>query len=188
MAAVGEIAEREGIEQARAGSRAAFAALVQPHTRRLIVLATRMLRSSAQAEDAVQDSLASLWLTRERLDSAKPIGPYLTTIVLNRCRDRLRKRKLAGFFGLSGSQEVPNIADDAPTPETRVEARERLRLVEAEIARLPLRLREALILVSIEGHSQAEAAQLLGTSEKAIETRIYRARGRLRERLEIFEG
>ena len=55
-----------------------------------------------------------------------------------------------------------------------------------EIERLPIRLREALILVSIDGRSQAEAAELLGVSEKAIETRIYRARQKLRDRLENF--
>ena len=55
-----------------------------------------------------------------------------------------------------------------------------------QIERLPIRLREALILVSIDGRSQAEAAELLGVSEKAIETRIYRARQKLRDRLENF--
>ena len=53
---------------------------------------------------------------------------------------------------------------------------------------MPIRLREALVLVSVEGRSQAEAAALLGTTEKAIETRIYRARNRLRERVKNFEG
>ncbi len=55
-----------------------------------------------------------------------------------------------------------------------------------QIERLPIRLSEALILVSIDGRSQAEAAELLGVSEKAIETRIYRARQKLRDRLENF--
>ena len=44
------------------------------------------------------------------------------------------------------------------------------------------------MLVTVEGYSQAEAAELLGTTEKAVETRIYRARTRLKERFENFEG
>mgnify|MGYP003547813296 FL=1 len=59
-------------------------------------------------------------------------------------------------------------------------------MLRAEIERLPVRLREALVLVSIDGRSQAEAASLLGVSEKAIETRVYRARQRLREKFEKF--
>ena len=112
------------------------------------------------------------------------IGPYLTTVVLNRCRDRLRRRKVAGFFGLSGDDELHSIADDLPGPEALAVSREELNLVQAEIARMPVRLREALVLVTIEGRSQAEAADLLGTTEKAIETRVYRARNRLKERFE----
>jgi len=101
---------------------------------------------------------------------------------------RLRRRKVVGFFGFPSSDEVQAVADDTPDPENLAASREQLRLVEAEIGRLPIRLREALVLVSVEGRSQAEAAALLGTTEKAIETRIYRARNRLRERVKNFEG
>ena len=98
-------------------------------------LATRMLGSSSSAQDVVQDSLASVWLTRHRLDASKPVGPYLTTIVLNRCRDRLRRRKVVGFFGFPSSDEVQAVADDTPDPENLAASREQLRLVEAEIGR-----------------------------------------------------
>ena len=172
------------VSQARAGSKRAFSQLVENETGRLLALATRMLSSPSQAEDVVQDSLASVWLTRHRLDPDKPIAPYLTTVVLNRCRDRLRRRKVAGFFGFMGSDELYTIADEHPGPEALAGSREELSLVLAEIARMPVRLREALVLVSIEGRSQAEAADLLGTTEKAIETRVYRARNRLKERFE----
>ena len=83
-----------------------------------------------------------------------------------------------------GSDELYTIADEHPGPEALAVSREELSLALAEIARMPVRLREALVLVSIEGRSQAEAADLLGTTEKAIETRVYRARNRLKERFE----
>ena len=182
MSGAGDNPDEALVSQARAGNKRAFSQLVEHETGRLLALGTRMLSSPSQAEDVVQDSLASVWLTRHRLD--KPIGPYLTTVVLNRCRDRLRRRKVAGFFGLSGDDELHSIADDLPGPETSAVSREELNRVQAEIARMPVRLREALVLVTIEGRSQAEAADLLGTTEKAIETRVYRARNRLKERFE----
>jgi RNA polymerase sigma-70 factor (ECF subfamily) len=89
---------------------------------------------------------------------------------------------------LPDGREADAVADDAPNPENVAGAREQLRLVQAEIGRLPVRLQEALVLVTVEGYSQAEAAELLGTTEKAVETRIYRARNRLKERFENFEG
>jgi len=111
---------------------------------------------------------------------------FLTTVVLNKCRDRLRKRKTARFFGLGAESETLAIVDDSPDPQEIAMQRQELRMLLEQIERLPIRLREALILVSIDGRSQAEAAELLGVSEKAIETRIYRARQKLRDRLENF--
>ncbi|RYD90174.1 MAG: RNA polymerase subunit sigma-24, partial [Sphingomonadales bacterium] len=53
----------------------------------------------------------------------------------------------------------------------------------ALIGTLPLALREPLILRTIEGLSQAETAEVLGISQKAVETRLYRARMKLQENL-----
>lgn len=172
------------VQQATQGSRAAFNKLVEPHLGRLIALATRMMDSQHSGEDAVQDGLASVWLARHRLDPNRPIGPYLTTAVLNKCRDRLRARKAKRFFGVESSEGAALIGDERPNPEHIAAARQELDLLRAEIERLPIRLREALVLVSIDGRSQAEAASLLGVSEKAIETRVYRARQRLRKKFD----
>ena len=60
--------------------------------------------------------------------------------------------------------------------------------MQEKIAALPHSLREPFILVTFDERSQAEAAVLLGVSEKAIETRIYRARNKLREGLRKIEG
>lgn len=183
---MGNQTEPNLVRQTAAGSRPAFGLLVEPHLPRLIALATRMLGSSHKAEDAVQDALASVWLSRLRLDPERAIGPYLTTVTLNKCRDRLRKHKAARFFGLDDGQSTLELPDTSPDLESAAASREELRRLQAEIEKLPIRLREALVIVAIDGRSQAEAASLLGTSEKAIETRVYRARKRLRERLENY--
>ena len=89
-------------------------------------------------------------------------------------------------MGVMRTQEWKRTLDDGPDPQEIAMQRQELRMLLEQIERLPIRLREALILVSIDGRSQAEAAELLGVSEKAIETRIYRARQKLRDRLENF--
>jgi len=93
-------------------------------------------------------------------------------------------QKAKRFFGIGIGEDTLSIADDKPDPEEVAVKREELRQLQAEIERLPIRLREALVLVTIDGRSQAEAASLLDVSEKAIETRVYRARQRLREKFE----
>jgi RNA polymerase sigma factor CnrH len=63
-----------------------------------------------------------------------------------------------------------------------VQGRAELAELERAIAALPLPLREVLILRAIEELSQFETAAILGITEKAVETRLYRARTRLREK------
>lgn len=169
----------------KAGSRSAFSQLVKPHVPRLIALARRMLGSPEEAEEAVQAALASTWLARERLDPDKPVAAYLTTVTLNKCRDRIRRRKVAGLVGLGSTDQLHAIVSAAPDQEQVAVDRDLLSRTAKAIDRLPLKLREALVLVALDGRSQAEAAELLGVSEKTIETRIYRARQKLREKVDF---
>ncbi|RKF22649.1 RNA polymerase sigma factor [Altericroceibacterium spongiae] len=185
MAGIKDTNEADLIEQVKAGQRRAFDRLVEPHAPRLLALARRMLASTSEAEEAVQNALASVWINRRRLDSGRPVGGYLTTVILNKCRDRLRRRKAASFLGFGQGLEEAVAPDDAPDPENSALDRQELARVKLEIERLPVRLREALVLVAIDGRSQREAAELLGVSEKTVETRVYRARNRLREKLEF---
>lgn len=171
------------IERVIGGDPSAFSLLVEAQVGRLIALATNMLSSASEAQDCVQTVLASVWMTRERLDPERPIAPYLTTITLNKCRDRLRRRKAARFLGMGNATEGLSAMDNAPSPETIVGDRRLMARVQAEIERLPINLREALVLVCVDGRSQREAAALVGVTEKTIETRVYRARQKLRQRL-----
>lgn len=175
--------ERELVAKVVAGDRRAFTELVEPFIPRLLATSQRMLGVHDQAEDAVQNALASAWIVRARLDPARPVLPFLTTITLNKCRDKLRRRKAAQFLGFGNAAILDLASDTAPSPEIEAVDRQLLQRTHAEIQRLPLRHREALILVAIDGRSQSEAADLLGISEKAVEALVYRARKTLREKV-----
>lgn len=168
-----------------AGDRRAFAQLVEPLIPKLMATAQRMLGSNDEAEDSVQNALASAWIARATFDPDRPALPFLTTIMLNKCRDRLRRKRAAWFLGFGYGSMPELVSDPAPSPETETVDRQLLDKTHAEIQKLPLRLREALILVAIEGRSQADAAELLGISEKALESLVYRARKTLRRKLAI---
>lgn len=175
--------------EAARGSKAAFNRVMNQQAPRLQNIALRLMGNGPDAEDAVQETLASAWLKLGSFDQSRPISPWLTRITVNKCRDLLRKRRIRQFFEFQSVDDTGlSIADDAPGPSADLQARQGLELIRKEIARLPIALREPLVLVTFGENSQAEAAHILGISEKAVETRIYRARNRLREISEKFEG
>lgn len=183
-----EASEYALLKKVKVGDKAAFDKVVSPLLPQLLALSRRMLGSVSEAEDAVQNALASVWLARSKLDPRRPVAAYLTTVTLNKSRDALRRRKLIRFIGIGGSDAELSIADEDPDAATLVADRQVLSIVQQAIDRLPLRLRESLVLVTIEGRSQREVADLLGVSEKTVETRVYRARRRLEDHLKKFEG
>lgn len=177
------------IAEAAKGSKAAFNCVMNEQAPRLQNIALRMMGNSSDAEDAVQEALAAAWFKLASFDLSRPISPWLTRITVNKCRDLLRKRRIRQFFEFHSDNEAGMIvADDAPDPSAELQARQALEVMQKEITRLPATLREPFVLVTFGENSQAEAAHILGISEKAVETRIYRARNRLREISEKFEG
>ena len=88
----------------------------------------------------------------------------------------MRRLLLAAGALTRAAAEVP---DPAPAAPDAISDREELERLWAAIADLPANLKEPLVLRTIEGLSQAETAEVLGISEKAVETRLYRARSRL---------
>ena len=75
------------------------------------------------------------------------------------------------------------IASGTPLPDSAAGDRSELARVRAAIADLPRNLREVLLLRGVEEMSQAETAALLDVSEKTVETRLYRARAKLKQLL-----
>ncbi len=71
--------------------------------------------------------------------------------------------------------------EDISLSDAEAQASNRLRRLNRAVADLPVRYKEPLLLTAMEGRSHDEAAQILGTSCKAVEMRIYRARQHLRE-------
>jgi RNA polymerase sigma-70 factor (ECF subfamily) len=76
------------------------------------------------------------------------------------------------------------IADTGLTPGEEAGQRDRFGALQRAIDRLPHKLKAALILFSIEGRSQREAADILGTTPKTVETRVYHAKEKLRQLLD----
>lgn len=138
--------------------------LVTENENRLYRTALAILGDRQEAEDAVQDAFVRyLEKAPDNLDSA---AAWLTRVVVNRCRDALRWRRARGTLSLL--EELP-----VPGPEERQELE--------ELYSLPPQDRAVIHLHYYEGWSTAEVARILGLSENAVRSRLFRARGRLKK-------
>ncbi|SEN52193.1 RNA polymerase sigma-70 factor, ECF subfamily [Sphingomonas gellani] len=176
------------VARAMAGDDPAFAALVSRHKQALHRLVARIIGDEDEAVDVVQDVFVAAHGALARYDPARPLRAWLARIAINKARDWRRRRLVRRLVSAVFPDNAAEIADRGPAVDTVVAGRLELARVGAAMARLPANLREVLVLRTVEGFSQAEAAQALGIVEKAVETRLYRARQRLRIELDRDRG
>ncbi|MGE6698851.1 RNA polymerase sigma factor [Hyphomonas sp. NPDC076900] len=168
------------IMRAAAGDAAAIRALVNRYSPGVLSLAARMLGDTAEAEDVTQETFIRAWKALPTWEPRAKFSTWLHRVALNLCYDRLRKRRELL------PDELPDRADTALGPQDRLDQTQRVKAVEAAIARLPERQSAALTLCALQGHSQSEAAEIMDVSVEALESLLARARRTLRA--ELLEG
>ncbi len=179
-----EVTDAELARRAAAGDDLAFSLLMRRHRTPLHRFVRRYVGDPDVTLDVLQETFVSAWRALGRYDGRRAFGVWLRAIALNKCRDRGRRAAVRQFlFGDPESAEALRQPDPSPDAERRLVAAERRRALETAIAALPRPLKEALILTYFEEMSHAEAAELLGVTPKAVETRAYRARQQLVRRL-----
>ena len=164
-----------------AGRQAAFAEIMNRYRQPIFRLIRASVGDAEEALDLTQESFISAYQALARYDPDRPMRAWLSTIAINKCRDWGRKRRVRRFLTLGGAlgAEAERVADDRVAADVAASDREELERVAKAIADLPANLREPLVLRTIEGLSQADTASILGISQKAVETRLYRARAKL---------
>ncbi len=162
---------------------AAFSVLMRRYETRIYRLIRSHIGSNDEALDLVQETFVAAWLALKTYDPARPFGTWLARIAINKARDWGRRRAVRKFFSFAVplDGDVLEIPDGAIGADVAADDRQRMVAVARAMPQLPNQLKEPLILCAIDGLSQAEAATVLGISEKAVETRIRRARARLSE-------
>ena len=156
-----------------------LAALVETYSPLLFRVAYSVLRSTAEAEDVVQDAFVRILERRRSLHAVRDMRVWLIRITWNLAIDR-RRRIRPDQLDEAFAQNLA--ADTMPADEVFDEAR-RIRFVLRELERLPGKERHVLLLSAIEELTNAEMANVLGRSESAVRALLFRARARLRERL-----
>jgi RNA polymerase sigma-70 factor, ECF subfamily len=160
-----------------------LAALVGTYSALLFRVAHSVLRSEGEAEDVVQDVFVRVLEHRRSLGGVRDMRVWLVRIAWNLAVDRRRRvrpEQLDERFveGL--------VAGNVPADRAVDEAR-RMKAVFEEMERLPRAERNVLLLSAVDELGTAEMAEVLGRSESAVRALLFRARTRLRERLEMRE-
>lgn len=185
-ALLAERSDAEVVALALTDEQDAFRELLDRYREPVFRLIRASIGDAQDALDLTQDTFIAAFGALGRFDRSQPLLPWLRRIALNKCRDWGRRRKLRAMLWrtapIDAAHDVP---DDAVPADVLTADRAELARVSATIARLPARLRETLVLRAVEGLSQAETAAALGISEKAVETRLYRARCKLADLLAV---
>lgn len=164
--------------RAAGGDAGAAQELVDRHSGRVLALARRMLRGSAEAEDVVQEAMLRVWRVAPNWKpGAAKFSTWLHRVTLNLCYDRLRKK------GAAPLEDAPEPEDPAPEAGDRMAQAEGADALHAAVAELPERQREAIILRHFEERSNPEIAEALGVSVEAVESLLARGRRALRKAL-----
>jgi RNA polymerase sigma factor (sigma-70 family) len=157
---------------------AAVRTLIARKLPRLLALAVRLLGDRMEAEDVAQEAFLRIWQHAPRWREGEArFDTWLHRVALNLCYDRLRKHREEPV------DELPESADPAALPDVHLEARSRDARVQAALAALPARQREALVLNYYQELSNTEAASLMGITVEALESLLARARRNLRAQL-----
>ena len=161
-----------------------LATLVETYSRLLFRVAHSVLRSRAEAEDVVQDVFVRVIERRRSLREIREMQVWLVRIAWNLALDRRRRVRPVQ---MDDSFAESLAASSVPADERLCEA-QRMSAVLREMERLPKAERQVLLLAAIEELGTAEMAQVVGRSESAVRALLFRARTRLRERLEARGG
>ena len=184
--------DRADMERLTAGHDAALNDLMERHATPLFHFLCRMLGNEEDANDLAQETFVRVFRARGSFQAGAKFSTWLYTIAANLARNQFRWRSRHAAVSLDAeSPETEQnlgstIAAGDPAPGDQALAVERASAVRAAVGRLPGDLREAIVLCEWEERSVAEAAAILETTPKAVESRLYRARQILRERLKSW--
>jgi RNA polymerase sigma-70 factor (ECF subfamily) len=172
------------IAAAAGGDKAAFAELYQEFAPKVYNLVLRSVRNAPAAEDVCQEVWVRAFQKLHELREPAAFSTWLYRIASRACVDRSRKPAAP-----AGEQELPEQLAASPrdNPEDTTIRHERERLLWQALGALPTRQHLALFLREVEDRNYQEIAGILGTTESAIETLLFRARRGVAEAFERLQ-
>ena len=158
------------------------------HNRMLFRIARAILRDDAEAEDALQEAYIQAYGSLASFRGDAQLSTWLARIVANEALQRLRKQSRRAEIVPLQSTAAPEVeqvmdSDTDNAPHSSAERAEVRRLLESQIDALPEAYRTVFMLRAVEELSAEETAAILDIPAATVRSRLFRARGMLREAL-----
>lgn len=159
-------------------------ALVREHSRMVYRIAYAVLRSHHDAEDASQETFMRVLRYSAKLDAVENPKTWLARVAWRVALDRSRSRGRTQEITLDDPEKpVGEVASAEISADESAHGAQIRIVLEKLIATLPEKLRQPLVLSTIEEMSPGEVAVTLGIKEAAVRSRVFRARQILKEKL-----
>lgn len=184
--------DRADMERLQAGHDAALNDLMDRYATFIFHFLCRMTGSEDDANDLAQETFVRVFKSRASYRSEQKFSTWLYAIAANLARNHFRWHTRHPSISLDAESQdseqslASTLPANSSAPNEEALTNERAKAVRAAVNNLPEDLREAIVLCEWEERSVAEAATILESTPKAVESRLYRARQMLRERLKSW--
>ena len=168
----------ELVGRCKKGDLRAFGQLMRRYNQRLFRAIRSVLQTSAEVEDAMQDTYLAAFRHLEQFEGRARFGTWLLKIGINEALARVRKPVRVLALDSLPEGKGPTMEQDGAvrTPEQQASNHEIVAVVEAAIDRLSDEYRQVFVLRMVDALDTAETAEVLGLTETAVRQRLHRAR------------
>jgi len=156
-----------------------FESRVLPVKNKLFRFAFRLLGSSEEAKDVVQEVFIRVWNGRDQMASIDNMEAWCMRITRNLSLDKIRARQRKATDPIDASFDIQN---DSRTPYEATENSENMQRINDLIASLPEKQRQVMHLRDIEGYSYNEICEILELDMNQVKVNLFRARNAVREK------
>ena len=175
--------ERRLLAAARRGDRRALDQVARLLSGSLYRFGRGFCRDPHDAEDVMQETLAALVSSLHRFRGDASLSSWAYVVARNACARRRRHTSRYASLESGPDDRGPELRDPSAGPELDAERRELREALEQAVGRLPASLRDVLVLRDVEGLSAAQVGKRLGLGERAVKSRLHRARIIVRDQL-----
>jgi len=172
------------VEEALGGNPASFQLLVERYEQRIFNLIRHYTRNPVEIEDLAQETFLKVYRRLASFQRQSSFYTWLYRIAVNTILDSLKRRGRSPVQSVEDLEAVPLPASSSsPSPSATLEREELARITHEVLEELPEIFRTVLVLREYEDMAYQDIADLLGISIGTVESRLFRARARFKERL-----
>lgn len=172
------------VRRAQAGDGQAFQEIYACYARRVLGLCRKILGPGPEVEEAVSEVFLKVHQSMDRVDTTRPLDPWILSIASNHCLNVLRRRGLEKAHLVPMTRDDESVATPTASPLTMVEDGEQSERLCQAMDALPATTRTVLVLRYQRSLSYQQIADETGLSKQNVAVLLHRARLALRAAME----